>query len=121
MSCSRLHACACATATPELVRVKPQPVRKLLHKLTELVHPLSALLAYSFLVSSLQPDGTRLVGLVAKRQSVTNPDNTLYATKRLIGRRMQVSTITLAFIPLVFSVIVFHLLASPVLTVGYVT
>lgn len=38
----------------------------------------------------IQPDGTRLVGLVAKRQSVTNPDNTLYATKRLIGRRFQV-------------------------------
>lgn len=31
-----------------------------------------------------------MVGLVAKRQSVTNPDNTLYATKRLIGRRMKV-------------------------------
>lgn len=40
-----------------------------------------------------QPDGTRLVGLVAKRQSVTNPDNTLYATKRLIGRRMKVRRI----------------------------
>jgi molecular chaperone DnaK len=29
----------------------------------------------------------RLVGQPAKRQAVTNPDNTLYATKRLIGRR----------------------------------
>mmetsp|Transcript_3999 Transcript_3999/g.13988 ORF Transcript_3999/g.13988 Transcript_3999/m.13988 type:complete len:605 (+) Transcript_3999:460-2274(+) len=29
----------------------------------------------------------RLVGLPAKRQAVTNPSNTLYATKRLIGRR----------------------------------
>ena len=30
--------------------------------------------------------GERLVGLPAKRQSVTNPTNTVYATKRLIGR-----------------------------------
>ncbi|WP_120498324.1 molecular chaperone DnaK [Kiloniella sp. EL199] len=29
----------------------------------------------------------RLVGLPAKRQSVTNPENTLFAIKRLIGRR----------------------------------
>ncbi len=29
----------------------------------------------------------RLVGLLAKRQSVTNPHNTLYSIKRLIGRR----------------------------------
>ena len=32
-------------------------------------------------------DGSRIVGIAAKRQSVTNPQNTLYATKRLIGRR----------------------------------
>ncbi|KAL7991271.1 hypothetical protein Chor_015527 [Crotalus horridus] len=32
-------------------------------------------------------DGERLVGMPAKRQAVTNPHNTLYATKRLIGRR----------------------------------
>ncbi len=32
-------------------------------------------------------DGEVLVGHAAKRQSVTNPDNTLYAIKRLIGRR----------------------------------
>ncbi len=32
-------------------------------------------------------DGERLVGQSAKRQAVTNPDNTLYAIKRLIGRR----------------------------------
>ena len=32
-------------------------------------------------------DGQRLVGLPAKRQAVTNPENTLFATKRLIGRR----------------------------------
>jgi len=31
--------------------------------------------------------GEKLVGIPAKRQAVTNPTNTLYATKRLIGRR----------------------------------
>jgi molecular chaperone DnaK len=32
-------------------------------------------------------DGERLTGQPAKRQAVTNPDNTLFAIKRLIGRR----------------------------------
>ena len=32
-------------------------------------------------------DGQRLVGAPAKRQAVTNPKGTLFATKRLIGRR----------------------------------
>lgn len=32
-------------------------------------------------------DGEKLVGQPAKRQAVTNPENTLYAVKRLIGRR----------------------------------
>ncbi len=32
-------------------------------------------------------DSERLVGQPAKRQAVTNPDNTVYAVKRLIGRR----------------------------------
>ncbi|MBN9343743.1 MAG: molecular chaperone DnaK [Caedibacter sp. 38-128] len=32
-------------------------------------------------------DGERLVGQAAKRQGVTNPENTLFAIKRLIGRR----------------------------------
>ena len=32
-------------------------------------------------------DGSKLVGTPAKRQAVTNPANTLFATKRLIGRR----------------------------------
>jgi molecular chaperone DnaK len=32
-------------------------------------------------------DGEVLVGASAKRQAVTNPKNTLYAVKRLIGRK----------------------------------
>jgi len=38
-------------------------------------------------VVAFSPEGERLVGMVAKRQAVTNPLNTLYATKRLIGRK----------------------------------
>ena len=34
-------------------------------------------------------DGEILVGQSAKRQAVTNPHNTLYAIKRLIGRRFE--------------------------------
>ena len=32
-------------------------------------------------------DGDRLVGQPAKRQAVTNPENTIYSAKRFIGRR----------------------------------
>jgi molecular chaperone DnaK len=32
-------------------------------------------------------DGKRLVGTVAKRQAVTNPENTIYSVKRFIGRK----------------------------------
>jgi molecular chaperone DnaK len=38
--------------------------------------------------------GERLVGQSAKRQAVTNPTNTLYAVKRLIGRRFEDPTVT---------------------------
>ncbi|BDI61131.1 molecular chaperone DnaK [Qipengyuania nanhaisediminis] len=37
-------------------------------------------------------DGERLIGQPAKRQAVTNPDNTLFAIKRLIGRRFDDKT-----------------------------
>ncbi len=36
---------------------------------------------------AITKDGEQLVGQPAKRQAVTNPENTLYAVKRLIGRR----------------------------------
>src|SRR5262249_55883625 len=32
--------------------------------------------------------GERLVGQIAKRQALTNPQNTIYAVKRLMGRKM---------------------------------
>ena len=38
-------------------------------------------------VVAFTKDGERLIGQPAKRQAVTNPDNTVFAVKRLIGRR----------------------------------
>merc|ERR1712213_205872 len=38
-------------------------------------------------VVAFTADGEKLVGMPAKRQAVTNSENTFYATKRLIGRR----------------------------------
>jgi molecular chaperone DnaK len=38
-------------------------------------------------VVAMAKSGERLVGQVAKRQGVTNPDNTIYSIKRLMGRR----------------------------------
>src|SRR5271165_4331369 len=40
-------------------------------------------------IIAYQEDGEILVGAPAKRQAVTNPKNTLYAVKRLIGRRFK--------------------------------
>ncbi|CAB65812.1 Heat shock 70 kDa protein, mitochondrial [Schizosaccharomyces pombe] len=40
-------------------------------------------------VVAFTKDGERLVGVSAKRQAVINPENTFFATKRLIGRRFK--------------------------------
>ena len=39
-------------------------------------------------VVGFSDDGERLVGAIAKRQSVTNPENTIYSIKRFVGRRL---------------------------------
>src|ERR1700720_352378 len=41
-------------------------------------------------------DGERLVGQIAKRQSITNPFNTVFAIKRLIGRKFDSDEVTRA-------------------------
>ncbi|MEK7608370.1 MAG: molecular chaperone DnaK [Patescibacteria group bacterium] len=38
-------------------------------------------------VSAVNKTGERLVGLLAKRQAITNPKNTIFSVKRLIGRK----------------------------------
>jgi molecular chaperone DnaK len=38
-------------------------------------------------VVAFTPEGDRLVGQIARRQAVTNPERTLFAVKRLMGRR----------------------------------
>src|SRR6476661_2836065 len=40
-------------------------------------------------VVAFAKDGNRLVGQVAKRQAVTNPENTVYSIKRFMGRRFE--------------------------------
>src|SRR3954471_8556034 len=37
--------------------------------------------------------GERLVGQVARRQAVTNPQHTVYAVKRLMGRKFKASEV----------------------------
>lgn len=43
---------------------------------------------------AISKSGERLVGLLAKRQAVTNPENTLFSVKRLIGRRFDDPEVT---------------------------
>ena len=38
-------------------------------------------------IVAVNKSGERLVGTVAKRQAITNPDNTIFSIKRLMGRR----------------------------------
>jgi molecular chaperone DnaK len=38
-------------------------------------------------IVAFAPAGEKLVGQIAKRQAVTNPENTIFAVKRLIGRK----------------------------------
>src|SRR3970040_1472093 len=38
-------------------------------------------------VVAFAEDGEKLVGIVAKRQAVTNPKNTIFSAKRFMGRR----------------------------------
>ena len=44
-------------------------------------------------VVAVSKTGERLVGWLAKRQGVTNPENTIYSIKRLMGRKFKDSTV----------------------------
>jgi molecular chaperone DnaK len=44
-------------------------------------------------------DGERLVGQIAKRQAVTNPENTIYSAKRFIGRKFEEVTEEIKLVP----------------------
>jgi molecular chaperone DnaK len=45
-------------------------------------------------VVAITESGERLVGQIAKRQSITNPDNTIFSIKRLIGRKYESPEVT---------------------------
>ena len=40
-------------------------------------------------VVAIDKKGERQVGLLAKRQAITNPENTIFSIKRLIGRKFK--------------------------------
>jgi molecular chaperone DnaK len=44
-------------------------------------------------IVAFSEEGDRLVGQIAKRQAITNPQNTIYAVKRLIGRKFRDSQV----------------------------
>jgi len=50
-------------------------------------------------VVAFTKDGNRLVGQVAKRQAVTNPENTVYSIKRFMGRRFDEVTEEMTMVP----------------------
>src|ERR671931_2644688 len=50
-------------------------------------------------VVAFTKDGNRLVGQVAKRQAVTNPENTIYSIKRFMGRRFNEVTEEIKQVP----------------------
>jgi molecular chaperone DnaK len=47
-------------------------------------------------IVAIAEEGDRLVGPIAKRQAITNPENTVFAVKRLIGRKFDNEQVTKA-------------------------
>src|SRR5205807_10499323 len=43
--------------------------------------------------------GERLAGQVAKRQAITNPENTIYSIKRFMGRRVEQVSAEMKMVP----------------------
>jgi len=44
-------------------------------------------------IVAVSKSGERLAGQVARRQAITNPDNTIFSIKRLMGRRFDETTV----------------------------
>ncbi|GAI97163.1 unnamed protein product, partial [marine sediment metagenome] len=44
-------------------------------------------------VVAVSKSGERLAGQVAKRQAITNPENTIFSIKRLMGRKFDEPTV----------------------------
>ena len=45
-------------------------------------------------IVGISKTGERLVGQIAKRQSITNPENTVFSVKRFIGHRFEDAEVT---------------------------
>jgi len=60
-------------------------------------------------VVAFTKEGERLAGTPAKRQAVTNTQNTFYATKRLIGRRFDDPEIQKDMKNLTYKIVTTHL------------
>ncbi|MEO5356641.1 MAG: molecular chaperone DnaK [Nitrospirae bacterium YQR-1] len=56
-------------------------------------------------VVAITDKGERLVGQIAKRQAITNPENTIYSVKRLMGRRFQTRQVTEAIKRLPYKIV----------------
>jgi molecular chaperone DnaK len=56
-------------------------------------------------VVAFNPDGSSMVGHIAKRQSVTNAENTIHAAKRLIGRSFDAAEVTRAISSVPYKVV----------------
>jgi molecular chaperone DnaK len=54
---------------------------------------------------AMSKDGERVVGTVAKRQAITNPENTIFSVKRLMGRRFDGPVVQQALKLLPFEVV----------------
>jgi molecular chaperone DnaK len=50
-------------------------------------------------VVGFSKDGQRLVGQIARRQAITNPQNTIFSIKRFMGRRMSEVTSEMKLVP----------------------
>src|SRR3989338_8606367 len=50
-------------------------------------------------VVSFLKDGSRVVGQVAKRQAITNPEHTVFSIKRFMGRRFEEIGSELKYVP----------------------